>query len=120
MKDWRLVVAFDTDDTLLVPNVALNFDYEVWSPHYENIEAYKWFQNQGCYMIIWSGTGTDWAERWAKEFGLTYDEIRVKQKCDDIDLSIDDCNVDLAKVNLKVKRVNNSISRKEWNKTKHT
>jgi hypothetical protein len=36
----------------------------------------------------------------------------------DIDICFDDMEVDLAKVNIRVKRFNNSISRKEWNVTK--
>ena len=68
-------------------------------------------------MIIWSGSGIDWATTWAEKLGLKA-EIRMKQKYDDIDLALDDCDVDLAKVNIKVKRINNSVSRAEWNKTK--
>ena len=36
----------------------------------------------------------------------------------DVDIAFDDCDVDLAKVNVKVKRLKNQISRKEWNKEK--
>lgn len=32
-----------------------------------------------------------------------------------IDMGFEDCEVDLARVNIRVKRLNNSISRKEWN-----
>jgi hypothetical protein len=34
------------------------------------------------------------------------------------DIAFDDCDVDLGTVNIKVKRLNNSISRKDWNKNK--
>ena len=132
MKDWRIVVAFDTDDTILIPNVATDDtirtlnkiwywkDYiePAWYKHTENIQAYNWFEKQWCYMIVWSWTWREWAKRWADEFWLRYDEIRVKEKCDDVDLSIDDCIVDLGAINLKVKRINNQISRKDWNETK--
>lgn len=119
MKDWKLVVAFDVDDTLLIPNVCKQeSEYEEWSPNYKNINAYKWFASQWCYMIVWSGTWPEWAKKWADEFWLNPDEIRVKWSWDDVDISIDDCVVDLATVNIKVKRLDNSISRKEWNKNK--
>lgn len=36
-----------------------------------------------------------------------------------VDLCFDDCDVDLAKINIKVKRVKNNISRAEWNKRKN-
>ena len=110
------VIAFDVDDTLIVPRVATGLDYEI--PNYETIALYKWFQNQGNYMIVWSGSGLDWARTWADKLGLEPDEIRVKEKCDDIDLVFDDCEVDLGKVNIKVSRLNNAISRAEWNKRK--
>ena len=120
MKNWKLVVAFDTDDTLLIPNVAFKepIDSYIWHPHHENIQAYKWFQKNNCYMIVWSWTWKEWAKRWSDEFWLNPHEIREKWDWEDIDISIDDCVVDLAKVNMRVKRINNSISRKEWNKEK--
>lgn len=123
MKDWKLVVAFDTDDTLLIPNVAFKnkeiLEYKVGAKHIDNVNAYKWFQNNWCHMIVWSWTWLDWANKWAKEFWLNPDEIREKWMWYDVDIAIDDMNVDLATVNMKVKRVNNSISRKEWNNIKH-
>lgn len=35
-----------------------------------------------------------------------------------VDIAYDDMEVDLAKVNIRVKRINNSVSRAVWNKTK--
>jgi len=109
-------IAFDVDDTLLVPSVASGFPTD--TPNYDTIALYKWFQAQGHYMIIWSGSGIDWAKTWAAKFGLTADEFPRKQKREDVDIAFDDCDVDLAKVNVKVKRLNNSVSRKDWNETK--
>lgn len=103
-------IAFDVDDTLIVPSIALG--YEVDTPNYEVIALFKWFQNQGHHMIIWSGGGVDYAKHWASKLGLKADEYPMKEKRDDIDLAFDDCDVILAKVNIKVKRINNFISRK--------
>jgi len=116
MKNNKLVVAWDIDDTLILPSVATGFDTDV--PNYENIAIYKWFQAQGCYMIIWSGGGQDYAEMWANKLGLEADKIFAKdtRMKGDIDLAFDDMDIDLAKINIKVKRLNNSVSRKEWNK----
>lgn len=108
-------IAFDIDDTIIIPSVVTG-DRDV--PNYETIALYKWFQSQGHYMILWSGSGTDWAKTWGEKLGLQPDAILVKEKRDDIDMCFDDCDVDLAKINIKVKRVNNHISRKEWNKNK--
>lgn len=109
-------IAFDVDDTLLVPSVATGFPVD--TPNHEVIAIYRWFQAQGHHMIIWSGSGQDWARTWAQKFGLTADEFPVKEKRSDVDLCFDDCEVDLATVNVRVKRIKNGVSRKEWNATK--
>ena len=113
MKNNKLVIAWDVDDTLITPSVVTDFDQDV--PNYENVAIYKWFQAQGCYMIIWSGGGQSYAEMWAKKLGLEADEILTKdtRMSNDIDIAFDDCDIDLAKINVKVKRINNSVSRKE-------
>ena len=108
-------IAFDVDDTLIVPSVVTG---SVDTPNYETIAIYRWFQAQGHHMIIWSGSGIDWATRWAEKLGLQPDEIRLKEKAEDVDMAFDDCDVDLAKVNIQVKRFDNHISRKVWNKEK--
>lgn len=109
-------IAFDVDDTLIIPSVATGLPTD--TPNYETIAIYKWFQNQGHTMIIWSGSGVDWAKTWAEKLGLAPCEIRTKQASEDIDIAFDDCDVKLATVNIKVKRLNNSISRKDWNENK--
>lgn len=125
-------IAFDIDDTIIVPSVVTGGRD---TPNYETIALYKWFQSQGHHMILWSGSGVDWAAAWNEKLGLQADEIRVKKAdivCKDepcigrecpnhdyyVDIAFDDCDVDLAKVNVKVQRFNNNVSRKEWNKTK--
>jgi len=109
----KLKIAWDIDDTLIIPSVATGLDID--TPNYETIAIYRWFQAQGHYMILWSGSGIDWVKVWANKLGLMPDEIRVKSKSADIDIAFDDCDVNLAKVNIKVKRLNNSVSRKDWN-----
>ena len=113
-----MIVAFDIDDTLIIPSVANNSWINI--ANMDNINKYREHQRNGDYMILWSGSGTEWCEYWNKEFELNADEIRVKQWYEDspIDICYDDCIVNLAKENIRVKRVNNSVSRKEWNKTK--
>lgn len=109
----NMKIAFDIDDCIIIPAIATGLPID--TPNYEVIAVYRWFQAQGNYMICWSGGGVDYARMWAEKLGLKPDEIRVKTKSEDIDLCFDDCDVDLAKVNVRVKRLNNSISRKEWN-----
>lgn len=106
-------IAFDVDDTLLIPSVASGFGRD--TPNYETIAIYQWFQNQGHTMIIWSGSGIDWAITWAEKCGLKADEFPIKGSVP-VDIAFDDMDVKLGTVNVKVKRVKNQISRKEWNK----
>jgi hypothetical protein len=106
----KLVVAFDVDDTLIVPAVATGFDRDV--PNYETIAVYRWFQAQGHTMVIWSGGGADYAKQWAEKLGLRAESYRDKHEpWDPPDLSFDDSDLTLAKVNVKVKRLNNSVIR---------
>lgn len=106
-----MIIAFDVDDTLILPPEATGLDID--TPNYEVIAIYKWFQAQGNTMVIWSGGGVSYAEMWAKKLGLQPDKIlpKVKFQTITVDIAFDDCDVDLATVNLKVKRLNNSIIR---------
>lgn len=120
-----MIVAFDVDDTLIVPSVAVGFGNDV--PNYEMIAIAMWHLAQGHSVVIWSGSGMDWATRWAQKLGLEHPNVEIWQKSKVIgsdglpvvDIAYDDCEVDLAKVNIRVKRINNSVSRAVWNKTKH-
>jgi hypothetical protein len=103
-----LKIAFDVDDTLIIPAIATGFERDI--PNYENIYVYRWFQKQGCYMIIWSGGGVDYAKTWADKLGIEVDEIIVKGS-KEVDIAFDDADVQLGKVNVKVKRLNNNIKR---------
>lgn len=113
----RLVVAFDVDDTLIIPAVATGFDRDV--PNYETIAVYRWFQAQGHEMIIWSGGGSDYARQWADKLGLTADWYLDKHHAarssgpDDwrADLVFDDSDIELGRINVKVKRLNNKVIR---------
>jgi len=108
-------IAFDIDDTLIIPSVVTK-GRDI--PNYETIAIYKWFQAQGNEMILWSGSGIDWAKTWGEKLGLQPFTVMRKGGQMDIDIAFDDCDVELAKVNIKVKRIENSISRKDWNKNK--
>jgi hypothetical protein len=119
MKNGKLVIAFDVDDCLLIPSIATGLPLD--TPNYETIAIYQWFKSQGYYIVIWSGGGIDYATRWAEKFGLQPDEVMIKKREIDeksdpvVDICFDDCAVNLAKVNLRVKRLNNNISREGWN-----
>lgn len=118
LQPKKLVIAWDIDDCMIIPSVATGFDTDV--PNYETIKIYNWFKSQGYYMIIWSGGGKDYAKMWADKLGLEADEYLAKDTRlkDKIDISFDDCIVDLAKVNVRVKRLNNKVDRSAWNEHK--
>lgn len=126
LKDLKnMKIAFDVDDTLIVPAIAMEDEPHPYIgnygavPNYPVISLYKWFQSQGNEIIIWSGGGIDYAKTWGEKLGLNPFTVWIKAKSDDIDIAFDDCDVDLAKINVKVKRINNSVSRAEWNKNKN-
>ncbi len=107
----HLRIAFDVDDTLLVPAIATGLKRD--TPNYEVIAIYKWLQRQGHHMIIWSGGGEDYARTRAEQLGLYADEIITKttERINEVDIAFDDSDIKLAKVNVKVKRINNNIIR---------
>lgn len=98
-----LTIGWDIDDTLTINSAATGFPVD--TPNYENIAVYKWFQKQGHRMVCWSGGGAQYAKQWAEKLGLHADEFRdkCKENAGDVDLCFDDCDVDLATVNVKVK-----------------
>src|SRR4051812_48833108 len=122
-----MLVAFDVDDTLIVPAVATGLDRDV--PNYETIAIYRWFQAQGHTMWIWSGGGNQYARDWARRLGLDADAFLGKHAeggwrealrngegepyLTNVipDLTFDDSDLTLGTVNVKVKRLNNGIVR---------
>lgn len=104
-----MIIAFDVDDTLLVPAVATGLDRDI--PNYDTIAVYRWFKAQGHTIVIWSGGGMDYARMWAEKLGLMPDLILEKKAGQGVDICFDDCIVDLATVNVRVKRVNNQRKR---------
>lgn len=109
-----LLVAFDVDDTLIVPACATGFDRDV--PNYDTIAVYRWFQAQGHEMVVWSGGGADYARHWADKLGLeaSYYLDKHAAKAEGIivpDIAFDDGDIRLATVNVKVKRLKNGIVR---------
>ncbi len=85
-----VTVAFDTDCTLKT---------EIDTPNYAVINLFKSLQGFGCEMYIWSGSGVDYAARWAEKFGLTATVVGKGSFVPDI--TVDDQAVTLGRVNIK-------------------
>lgn len=112
-----MIIAWDVDDSLILPPEATGRTDGRDVPNYELIAVYRWFQSQGHRMIVWSGGGEDYARMWADKLGLEPDEVHAKGPMKDlkgnplVDICFDDCIVDLARVNIQVRRKNNQQKR---------
>lgn len=114
-----MLVAFDVDDTLIVPAIATGLDRDV--PNYETIAVYRWFQAQGHEMVVWSGGGEGYARSWGEKLGLNaniYADKHAGIPLGDNEivkrvpaLTFDDSDLTLGVINVKVKRLNNGIVR---------
>jgi len=69
INNKNTVIAFDVDGTLIT------YDDK---PRYSVIATYNYFLSLGCTMVIWSGGGQEYAERWASKLGLYADHIACK------------------------------------------
>lgn len=96
MKECKSI-AFDVDGTLIKKGL-----YGEDVPRYDVIDLFHWFNSKNYYMYIWSGGGTEYAKRWSEKLGLTAGHIIVKQPTDFIDIAVDDEDVLLGAVNIKV------------------
>lgn len=95
----RIKIAFDVDQTLITQGEnGRNV------PNYEVIATYKWFEKRGCVMIIWSGSGMDYAKTWAENLGLKPNVVMAKPigQNNIADIAFDDQDVDLATVNINI------------------
>lgn len=113
-----MTIAFDVDDTLLIPAVATGLDRDI--PNYDTINVLRWFKAQGHTVWVWSGGGADYARMWGEKLGLQADAYYGKSGTGSggvtnapykPDICFDDCIVDLATVNVRVTRVNNQRKR---------
>jgi predicted HAD superfamily phosphohydrolase YqeG len=90
-----ITAAFDVDGTL----IKVSDD----SPRYDVIQLFHLFEKFGCTMVIWSGSGRDYCERWAEKLGLNGQVMDKKERGTFVpDIAIDDEEVTLGKVNFKV------------------
>ena len=88
-------VAFDLDGTL-IHIIGKKED----TPRYDVINFFNLFESFGCDMYVWSGGGIDYCERWVSKLGLNA-KIVAKGSFKP-DIAIDDEEVKLGTINLKV------------------
>ena len=91
----EITVAFDVDGTLIYQTG----DY-VDTPRYDVIDMFHMYEKLGCNMIIWSGSGMEYAKRWAEKLGL--DAVIFDKAGAMVDIAVDDQEVTLGKINIQV------------------
>ena len=90
-----LLIAFDVDGTL-IHQVGEAED----TPRYCVIEVFHFFEKLGHTMYIWSGGGVDYAKEWSQRLGL---KAKIVEKGSfKPDIALDDMNVNLGIVNIRV------------------
>ena len=91
-----LKIAIDVDGTLIKQVNGLDV------PRYDVIWLLTSLQLVGNKIYVWSGSGLDYAKRWAEKLGL--EEVEVVEKGSFVpDISIDDvADTNLGTVNMKV------------------
>lgn len=112
MNKKPLNICWDIDDTIWKVRLReTESGHKVGDqvPDYDLIQVLRWFYNNGDNCFIWSAGGTEYAYKIAEKLGL--DEmvtIIAKPPLDGndprIDISFDDCEVNLAKVSVLVNR----------------
>lgn len=95
-------VAFDIDDTLWkVRNFEGHFDQ---IPDYDLIQVVRWFWKNGDEVIFWSAGGMDYCEKIVTKLGLNSYGVVMEKASFKPDIAFDDCETNLATVDVRVKR----------------
>ncbi len=91
------IIAFDVDNTLI--KKSRNGE-DV--PNYGVILLLEMFRGLGYEVKVWSGSGVDYATRWCEKLGIINDVHVIAKGSIEVDIAVDDEDVTLGKVNLKV------------------
>jgi len=93
-------IAFDVDDTL----ITINSRGET-VPKYITIYVLQMLHGmiQDVDIIVWSGSGADYAKRWTEKLGIDNLCRVVVKGSEEVDIAFDDQEVTLGKVNLQLK-----------------
>lgn len=104
-----ITVAFDVDGTLVswheTEEMQSGGGYGYDVPNDAAINLLKAFKQLGCRIIVWSGSGEDYARMWVKRLWLEphVDVVTAKPPAGEcVHIAVDDCEVDFGKVNLRI------------------
>lgn len=106
-------IAWDIDDTLW----KIREDGKGQCPDYDLINVLRWFANNGDENFVWSAGGIDYAKQICWKLGIDHLVTVIpkgelnKEHPDNpkMDIAFDDCEVNIAKVCIKVKRPDYSV-----------
>lgn len=93
-------ICFDIDDTLY----KIRLDRRDQVPDYDLIQVLRWFHKNGDEVFVWSAGGIDYAETFVKKFGLDDLVTVVTKGSFKPDIAFDDCETNLAKVDVRINR----------------
>jgi hypothetical protein len=100
----KLKIGFDIDDTIYKIDVD-KAGHMLQTPDYKLINVLLWFHENGHEIYAWSAGGNDYAKSIITKLGLDrIMHVISKEAGTDMDISFDDMEVSLAKVNVQVKR----------------
>lgn len=90
-------VAFDVDRTLILDD----------APRHSVVQLMFSLKALGAEIFAWSGGGVSYATRWAEKLGIAQLVTVIPKNAEavifhNIDMTIDDMDCDLAKLNFKV------------------
>ncbi len=96
-------IAFDIDNTLA--KIVLQDGKQCQIPDYDLIQVLRWFVKNGDKVYVWSAGGIDYAKTWIYKLGLCdYVKVIPKMRHSKMDIAFDDCETNLAKIDIIVKR----------------
>ena len=91
-------IAFDVDGT----RIENGKDYPD-VPRYNVINLLNMYVMLGYQVFVWSGGGIQYAQQWVDRLGLNYNIVGVVAKGSFVpDIAVDDEEVNLGKISLKV------------------
>lgn len=92
----HIKVAFDVDGTLI-----WNDD----TPRWIGLDLLRWFYRLGNNkpdLIVWSGSGVEYAERWCEKLGIRHWVRVIEKGSEAVDIAIDDMPATEEGLNAKV------------------
>lgn len=96
----KLKIAFDVDDTLITKS---HIGVDIPKLHTVVVMGMLMDMIEDLEVYVWSGSGVEYAQRWAEKLGIDHEVTVVAKGSIEVDIAFDDQEVTLGTVNVKVK-----------------